>query len=139
MKPADTNLTKTARPRYIGKGERCLSLRERRVLCYLRESKDAPGVWSVRVEIGRTERVRTSRINPETGKPIIAGGVPIRRRERLGFADDVHDADGKGVLTYEQAKKLATNWQPAKEEPKASGCTFADAIQQYRDFDGKKG
>lgn len=47
----------------------------------------------------------------------------------LGMADDLGRADGRDVLTFEQALRKAT--QPAIPLPKRAGLTVADAIDRY--------
>ncbi len=63
------------------------------------------------------------------------------RKERLGKADDLHDANGKDVLSFQQAQRLAIKSadrrasEPAKKRLKAH-YTVADAIEDYLEWYG---
>lgn len=96
MRVAKTNLMKreklVARPLpYFN------SIAPKRLLGYIRASASAAGRWIVQLEIGR-----------ENGKP-------IRRRETLGVADDLAQANGSDVLSYAQAVSAAINWSPSEK------------------------
>jgi integrase len=96
----------------------------KRLLGYIRRAGGRAGSWVVQVEIGRTE----------TGKP-------VRRREQRGIADDVAEANGTDVLSYQQALAAAIAWQPGgpNDGPKSGAFTVRDAVEQHRDFGGKSG
>jgi integrase len=93
-----------------------------RLLGYLRKGGETvAGSWMVRLEIGRS-----------------ATGSAIRRQETLGTADDLVVANGTDILSYEDALKEASKWNP--DGPDGSGgCTVRDAIEQHKGFGGKRG
>jgi len=80
-------------------------------------SKDKGGMWLVRRYIG-----------------LDANGVGRYREKNLGLADDFREADGKRILTFEQAQKLAFEWSDkndAGQEAPTGPLTVAKAVQRY--------
>ena len=68
----------------------------RRLLGYIKSGGETlAGSWVVQVETGRTET-----------------GQPVRRRQKLGIADDFAQANGTDVLSYQQALAAAIQWGP---------------------------
>src|SRR5262245_59490883 len=100
------------------------SIAPRHMLGYVRRDGDrVAGSWVVQIEIGRTKT-----------------GRPIRPRETLGIADDFAEANGTTVLSYQQALAVAVNWKPAANgQPRSGAFTVRDAVEQHRDFGGKRG
>jgi integrase len=54
------------------------------------------------------------------------------REKELGLADDFRDADGKRILTFEQAQKFAFEWSDnGRQEALTGPLTVAKAVQGY--------
>jgi integrase len=57
-----------------------------------------------------------------------------RRYHALGAADDVLDADGRGVLTFDQAQDRARQWMPPAGDGPRGPYTVNDACDGYLEF-----
>jgi hypothetical protein len=84
-----------------------------RALGYRRKPNDAAGSWHLRVHVGG----KTYRIEP------------------LGLADDAEEADGKKVLSYEQARAVAEKKvKSGSERAQIGGLTVRQGMRNYFDF-----
>lgn len=89
------------------------SIAPKQTLGYVRVDAASAGRWLVQVEIGRGE-----------------GGKPVRRRQQLGLADDVAQANGADVLSYKQAYSAALDWAPA-EKAAQGALTLRTIVDRY--------
>jgi integrase len=65
-----------------------------------------------------------------------------RQYHALGAADDVHDADGRNALTFDQAQDSARRWSPTMGEAQHSPYTVNRACDDYLEYlhtDGRTG
>ena len=124
MRTASTKLkTETQRSRLLPRiAPYFNTIAPRRLLGYVRVSASSAGNWIVQVEIGRTKT-----------------GAAIRRRETLGVADDLGTANGTDVLSYQQAHDAASAWQPTGSTAGPGAFTVRHAVEQHRNFGGKRG
>src|SRR5665647_3779068 len=110
---ARDKLAARARPYYttLIPGELHIGYRRRR------KGKGAQGRWLVRRYMGKD-----------------ANGVGRYQEQDIGLADDFLDADGKTILDFKHAQKLANEWRNDSDEgqPSPSGpLTVAGALERY--------
>jgi integrase len=88
-------------------------------LGYRRRKAGIPGLWIARRYIG-----------------LDANGVGRYRKVTLGAADDFQDSDGRGILSYADAQKLAYQKAEEKEAPPAHAPvpTVREALDDYLVF-----
>jgi integrase len=82
-----------------------------------RAGKGAQGRWLVRRYMGKD-----------------ANGIGRYQEQDIGLADDFLDADGKMILNFEQAQKIANEWRRDDdgEQPSSNGpMTVASAMELY--------
>jgi integrase len=119
---ARDGLKPRARPYYttLIPGELHIGYRIRR-----RKGRGAQGRWTVRRYLGKD-----------------ANGVGRYQERDLGLADDHLDADGKTILDFKQAQKLANEWRRDSDggQPQPGGpTTVASAIERYFTFVEQEG
>ncbi len=88
------------------------SIQPRLTLGWMRVSKSEAGRWIARLEVGRNEE-----------------GHPLHRQRTLGLADDLGVADGKAILSFQQAVRLAAD--PYAVVTQESPLTFQQAVDRY--------